>query len=104
MRSVDLFQQDEPIDILFTDINLPDGRDTIDGLELARKATDAAGRWAICVPLTRGDKIVVPPHIPQSVIISAESIFGFLDCVIEEPLARPIESKLKGEAVARRQM
>jgi hypothetical protein len=24
-------------------------------------------------------------------------MFGFLDCVIEEPLARPIESKPKGE-------
>jgi hypothetical protein len=30
--------------------------------------------------------------------VSAEPIFGFLNCVIEEPLARPIESKPKGEA------
>jgi two-component system cell cycle response regulator CpdR len=33
-------EQDEPIDILFTDINLPDGPDAIDGLELARKAVE----------------------------------------------------------------
>ena len=29
-----------PSDILFTDINLPDGPDAIDGLELARKAIE----------------------------------------------------------------
>jgi len=33
-------EQDEPIDILFTDINLPDGPDAIDGLELARKGVE----------------------------------------------------------------
>jgi CheY-like chemotaxis protein len=37
-EAIALFQQDEPIDILFTDINLPDGSDAIDGFELARKA------------------------------------------------------------------
>jgi hypothetical protein len=38
----DLFdvKRDESIDILFTDINLPDGPDAIDGLELARKAVE----------------------------------------------------------------
>jgi hypothetical protein len=33
-------ERDESIDILFTDINLPDGPDAIDGLELARKAVE----------------------------------------------------------------
>lgn len=33
-----LIEQDQPIDVLFTDINLPDGPDAIDGLELARRA------------------------------------------------------------------
>ena len=37
-EAIALLEQDEPIDILFTDINLPDGPDAIDGLELARKA------------------------------------------------------------------
>jgi len=31
------------------------------------KATDAAGRWAIYVPLTRGGKIVVPRPYPETV-------------------------------------
>ena len=35
----------------------PDNMQTI-------KATDAAGRWAIYVPLTRGGKIVVPRPYP----------------------------------------
>jgi DNA-binding NtrC family response regulator len=35
-----LLEQDEAIDVLFTDINLPDGPDAIDGLELARKAVE----------------------------------------------------------------
>ena len=39
-EAIALFQQDEPIDILFTDINLPDGSDAIDGIELARKAVE----------------------------------------------------------------
>jgi CheY-like chemotaxis protein len=33
-----LIEQDQPIDVLFTDINLPDGPDAIDGLELASRA------------------------------------------------------------------
>ena len=33
-----LIEQEQPIDVLFTDINLPDGPDAIDGLELARRA------------------------------------------------------------------
>jgi CheY-like chemotaxis protein len=34
-----LLEQDQ-IDVLFTDINLPDGPDAIDGLELARRAVE----------------------------------------------------------------
>jgi DNA-binding NtrC family response regulator len=33
-----LIEQDQPIDVLFTDINLPDGPDALDGLELAHRA------------------------------------------------------------------
>src|SRR6266446_3636588 len=39
-EAIALLEQDEPIDILFTDINLPDGPDAIDGLALARKAAE----------------------------------------------------------------
>jgi DNA-binding NtrC family response regulator len=39
-EAIALLEQDEPIDILFTDINLPDGPDTIDGLALAQKAVE----------------------------------------------------------------
>jgi CheY-like chemotaxis protein len=39
-EAIALLEQDEPIDMLFTDINLPDGPDAIDGLELARKAVE----------------------------------------------------------------
>jgi CheY-like chemotaxis protein len=39
-EAIALLEQDEPIDVLFTDINLPDGPDAIDGLELARKAVE----------------------------------------------------------------
>ena len=39
-EAIAVLEQDEPIDILFTDINLPDGPDAIDGLELARKAVE----------------------------------------------------------------
>jgi CheY-like chemotaxis protein len=39
-EAIALLEQDEHIDLLFTDINLPDGPDTIDGLELARKAVE----------------------------------------------------------------
>src|ERR1700722_20629445 len=39
-EAIALLEQNEPIDILFTDINLPDGPDAIDGLELARKAVE----------------------------------------------------------------
>ena len=39
------------------------GGDEPDNMPQAIKATDAAGHWAIYVPLTRADKIVVPrPH------------------------------------------
>ena len=39
-EAIALLEQDEPIDVLFTDINLPDGPDATDGLELARKAVE----------------------------------------------------------------
>jgi CheY-like chemotaxis protein len=39
-EAIALLEQDEHIDLLFTDINLPDGPDAIDGLELARKAVE----------------------------------------------------------------
>jgi CheY-like chemotaxis protein len=39
-EAIALLEQDEDIDLLFTDINLPDGPDAIDGLELARKAVE----------------------------------------------------------------
>ena len=39
-EAIALLEQDQPIDILFTDINLPNGPDAIDGLELARKAVE----------------------------------------------------------------
>ena len=39
-EAIALVERDESIDILFTDINLPDGPDAIDGLELARKAVE----------------------------------------------------------------
>ena len=39
-EAIALLEQDQPIDILFTDINLPDGPDAIDGLELARNAVE----------------------------------------------------------------
>jgi CheY-like chemotaxis protein len=35
-----LLEQDQLIDLLFTDIILPDGPDAIDGLELARRAVE----------------------------------------------------------------
>jgi CheY-like chemotaxis protein len=35
-----LLEQDRPIELLFTDINLPDGPDATDGLELARRAVE----------------------------------------------------------------
>jgi len=39
-EAIALLGQEELIDILFTDINLPDGPDAIDGLALARKAVE----------------------------------------------------------------
>ena len=45
-EAIALLEQDEPIDILFTDINLPDGPDAIDGLGLARKAVELRPRPA----------------------------------------------------------
>jgi hypothetical protein len=43
------------------------GGDEPDNMPQTIKATDAAGRWAIYVPLTRGGKIVVPRPYPETV-------------------------------------
>jgi hypothetical protein len=43
------------------------GGDEQDNMPQTIKATDAAGRWAIYVPLTRGGKIVAPRPYPESV-------------------------------------
>lgn len=37
-EAIALLNEDHSIEILFTDINLPDGPDAVDGLELARRA------------------------------------------------------------------
>ena len=37
-----------------------------DSMPQAIKATDAEGRWAIFVPLTRGGKIVIPRPAPEA--------------------------------------
>jgi len=42
------------------------GGDEPDNMPQTIKATDAAGRWAIYVPLTRGGKIVVPRSCPET--------------------------------------
>jgi hypothetical protein len=42
------------------------GGDEPDNMPQTIKATDAAGRWAIYVPLTRGGKIVVPRPYPET--------------------------------------
>jgi hypothetical protein len=42
------------------------GGDEPDNMPQTIKATDAAGRWAIYVPLTRGGKIVVPRPCPET--------------------------------------
>ena len=39
-EAIALLEQEKHIDILFTDINLPDGPHAIDGLALARKAVE----------------------------------------------------------------
>jgi len=43
------------------------GGDEPDNMPQTIKATDAAGRWAIYVPLTRSGKIVVPRPYPETV-------------------------------------
>jgi CheY-like chemotaxis protein len=39
-EAIALLEQVEPIDMLLTDIHLPDGPDAMDGLELARQAVE----------------------------------------------------------------
>ena len=39
-EAIALLEQDQPIDLLFADVNLPDGPDSMDGLELARRAVE----------------------------------------------------------------
>ena len=46
-EAIALLEQEEHIDILFTDINLPDGPDAIDGLSLARKAVKLSPRLRV---------------------------------------------------------
>ena len=46
-EAIALLEQEEYIDILFTDINLPDGPDAIDGLSLARKAVKLSPRLRV---------------------------------------------------------
>ena len=46
-EAIALLEQEEHIDILFTDINLPDGPDAIDGLSLARKAVELSPRLRV---------------------------------------------------------
>jgi hypothetical protein len=41
------------------------GGDEPDNMPQTIKATDAAGRWAIYVPLTRAGRIVVPRPYPE---------------------------------------
>jgi hypothetical protein len=43
------------------------GGDEPDNMPQTIKSTDAAGRWAIYVPLTRGGKIVAPRPYPETV-------------------------------------
>ena len=47
-EAIALLEQHEPINILFTDINLPDVPDAIDGLELARKAEFLVEFYGLC--------------------------------------------------------
>ena len=46
-EAIALLEQEEHIDILFTDINLPDGPGAIDGLALARKAVELCPRLRV---------------------------------------------------------
>ena len=46
-EAIALLEQNEPIELLFTDINLPDGPDAIDGLELARQAVELRPRLGV---------------------------------------------------------
>jgi CheY-like chemotaxis protein len=39
-EAIALLEQEKSVDLLFTDINIPDGPDAIDGLELARNAVE----------------------------------------------------------------
>ena len=43
------------------------GGDEPDNMPQAIRATNPAGRWAVCVPLTRGGKIVVPRPYSETV-------------------------------------
>jgi CheY-like chemotaxis protein len=39
-EAIALFEQESSVDLLFTDIHLPDGADAVDGLELALRAVE----------------------------------------------------------------
>jgi two-component system cell cycle sensor histidine kinase/response regulator CckA len=53
-EAIVLLEQDEHIDLLFTDINLPDGPDAIDGLGLARKAVELCPGLRVIYTTGRG--------------------------------------------------
>jgi len=87
------------------------GGDEPDNMPQAIKATDAAGHWAIYVPLTRADKIVVPR--PHSETVSSKrpemapahrDAFAISDrgprTIYRTPLARPVGRRL-GAVLAR---
>ena len=46
-EAIALLEQNKPIELLFTDINLPDGPDAMDGLELARQAVELRPRLGV---------------------------------------------------------
>ena len=66
------------------------GGDEPDNMPQTIRATDAAGRWAIYVPLTRGGKIVVPRPYPETVSSnSAETRTQLLELSMNVTSSRP---------------
>jgi CheY-like chemotaxis protein len=46
-EAIAFLEEGETIDVMFTDIGLPDGRATMDGLQLARKAVEVQPRLRV---------------------------------------------------------